>query len=198
MRDESMNKIFSLGLITVLSLAAVSAAHAESLYQEQTFQPLVSDRKAFRPGDSLSVLVFENASATATADTTTEKAGGLSLAAKAANYDKSVGINTREDFAGRGKIQRSGRLLAQISVVVQSVEPNGELNIKGEQIISVNNEDQSIRLEGRVRPLDISDTNTIPSSRIANARIAYIGDGLLAEKQRPGILNRLFSWLGLI
>ncbi|MES2538667.1 MAG: flagellar basal body L-ring protein FlgH [Pseudomonadota bacterium] len=185
--------------VTVLTIAsALGHAHADSLYQEQTFQALVSDRKAHRPGDSLSVLVFENASASATADTTTEKAGGLNLSAKASNYDKSVSVNTREDFAGRGRIQRSGRLLAQITVVVQSVEPNGELNIKGEQIISVNNEDQSIRLEGRVRPLDISDTNTVPSSRIANARIAYIGDGLLAEKQRPGFLNRLFSWLGLI
>jgi flagellar L-ring protein precursor FlgH len=49
-----------------------------------------------------------------------------------------------------------------------------------------------------VRPIDVTETNTILSSRIAEAKISYVGDGLLGEKQRPGILTRFLSWLRIL
>jgi flagellar L-ring protein precursor FlgH len=185
-------------VLALVLLVSCLTGHADSLYQEHGFRPLVGDRKASRPGDSLTVLVLENASASASADTSTEKSGAIGLSIKNPSIDKAAAINLSDDFSGKGKIQRSGKLLAQITVTVQSVEQNGELNVKGEQLIEVNNEQQAIKLEGRVRPFDISDNNTVPSNRLANARISYVGDGILAEKQRPGILTRILSWLGLL
>lgn len=193
-----MKRTIYAGLLVTALLAIPLPSPAESLYREQDFRPLVGDRKAFRPGDSLTILVLENASATASANTTTEKKGELGMSAKTPMYDKNAAINLSDEFTGGGKIQRSGKLLAQITVTVQSIEPNGELNVQGEQLVEVNSEKQSIKLEGRVRPSDISETNTVPSSRLANARISYIGDGILGEKQRPGVLTRILSWLGLL
>jgi flagellar L-ring protein precursor FlgH len=95
------------------------------------------------------------------------------------------------------RTQRAGRLLAQITVSVVALEPNGDLQIAGEQLLEVNNEKQMIRLEGHVRPQDIGENNAVVSNRIANASIHYVGDGVLAEGQRPGWITRVLTWMGL-
>ncbi len=186
-------------LVSLLSLFAAGAA-AEGLYREASFRSLTSDHRAYRPGDVLTVLVLENASASASANTTTEKRGGIgvSVVAIPSARDRNVAIDLNEDFAGKGSINRSGRVLAQLSVTVIALAPNGDMIVAGKQLIEVNDERQSIALEGRVRPVDVGESNTVLSSRIADAKITYVGDGVLAEKQRPGILTRILSWLGIL
>ena len=103
----------------------------------------------------------------------------------------------REDFTGGGQIQRSGKLLAKLAVIVQNVDEHGNLSIAGEQEIRVNNEQQRIALSGIVRPEDIGPDNTIASWRIAEARIDFKGEGVLARKQSPGLLTKLFDLFGL-
>ncbi|TMG75878.1 MAG: flagellar basal body L-ring protein FlgH, partial [Betaproteobacteria bacterium] len=103
-----------------------------------------------------------------------------------------------EDFKGGGKIERAGKLLGRITVAVQSVEANGNLRVKGDQEIFVNEEKQRISVEGSVRPQDILTDNTVLSTRLGQAKIEMIGQGLLAEKQKPGILTRFLSWLGIL
>lgn len=182
----------------VFSMMFLVPAWADGLYQPGQFQSLTSDRRAYRPGDILTVQIVENSSAQTTADTKTEKNGAVNLALKTPSIDKSAAVQLSDQFSGGGSIQRSGRLLAQVTAVVQSVYPNGLLHVKGEQTIEMNNEKQEIRLEGNVRPVDITDGNTVLSTRIADAKISYIGDGILGEKQRPGILTRFLTWLGIL
>jgi flagellar L-ring protein precursor FlgH len=193
-----MRRCFA-NLLVVACAALAPPAGAVSLFEETTYRPLTADRKAFRPGDLLTVLVFETASATASANTTTEKNGGLGFDLKS-NFTtpKGATLMLSEDFSGAGRIQRSGRLAAQLTVTVRSVEDNGDLLVSGEQLIKVNDEKQEIVLSGRVRPIDIAENNTVVSSRLADARISYVGDGVLGEKQRPGILTRILSWLRII
>jgi flagellar L-ring protein precursor FlgH len=146
------------------------------------------------------VLIVENASASASANTTTEKRGAVGVGIVAAPIipNRTINGEISDDFTGKGSINRSGRLLAQLSVTVKALAPNGDLIVAGQQLIEVNNEKQNIVLEGRVRPGDVSESNTVLSSRIADAKITYVGDGILGEKQRPGILTRLLSWLGIL
>jgi flagellar L-ring protein FlgH len=174
------------------------AASAQSLYQEGAFRPLTADNRAYRAGDTLTVLIVESSSASSTADTTTEKRAALGITAGITNRTEKANVGINEDFAGRGRIQRSGRLLAQITVQVIDVMPNGDMLVAGQQLIEVNEEKQEIRVEGRVRPVDVSESNTVLSTRIADAKILYVGDGLLGEKQRPGILTRFLSWLRIL
>jgi flagellar L-ring protein FlgH len=185
-------------LLALVLAAAVLPAAAESLYRPGEFQSLVSDRRAYKPGDVLTVQVFENSSAQSSADTTTKKNGALALALQTPAINKAAGAQLSDDFAGTGRTQRSGRLLAQFTVTVQGVDANGLLLVKGQQLIDVNEEKQEIRLEGKVRPVDIAENNTVLSTRIAEAKISYLGDGVLGEKQRPGILTRILGWLGIL
>lgn len=180
-----------------LTLASALAA-AQGLYREESFRPLTADYRAQRVGDVLTVLVIENASASASADTSTEKSASVALGVTGPSTNKNATADLSEQFNGGGRIQRSGRLLAQLTVSVVGVLPNGDLMIAGEQRIEVNSETQHIRLAGRVRPVDITEANAVLSSRIADAKITYIGDGILGEKQRPGILSRILSWLRLL
>lgn len=189
----------TFALCTILA----GAAMAEDLYRHEQFQSLIGDDRAKRVGDILTILIYEDAKATATAGTATNKSAESGLGG---NANKSTGLigsgsagwETSEGFQGKGSIQRTGNLVAQISVTVESVTPSGELLVKGEQLIEVNGEKQEIRIEGRVRPRDIGNNNTVISSRLADAKISYIGDGILAKGQRPGWFTRLLSWLGLV
>jgi len=186
---------------TLLILYATFSTHvvADNLYRENGFRSLVSDHKARQVGDSLTVLIYENSSAATSADTSTDKSDGVGAGfSSSSTSDKFLKFQLSNNFKGQGKSQRSGKLLAQITVTVHALDDNGELLVKGEQLLEVNNEKQQILLEGRVRPQDISDTNTVLSNRLANARISYVGDGILAEKQRPGLIGRFMTWLGLI
>lgn len=189
-------------LASLLALFAAGAL-AEGLYREDSFRALTTDNRAYRPGDVLTVLVVENASATASANTTTEKKGGIGVAVTVPtpilrSGGGSASLDLNDSFAGTGSINRSGKLLAQISVTVRTWAPNGDLIVAGEQLIEVNGEKQRILLEGQVRRSDISESNTVPSTRLADAKITYVGDGILAEKQHPGILTRILSWLGIL
>lgn len=192
-----MKKLIGLHVLAVALSSCVLTATADSLYREDKFQPLVSDRKAYRVGDSITVLVLENASASASADTSTDRNSSLGMSIKNPVYDKNVAAGLNDDFAGKGKVQRSGKLLAQLTVTVESVEANGDLNVKGDQLLEFNDEKQAIKLEGRIRRADISEANTVPSNRLANARISYVGDGILGDSQKPGIFTRILRWLGL-
>jgi flagellar L-ring protein precursor FlgH len=87
-------------------------------------------------------------------------------------------------------------MLAQMTVTVTSVGANGDLFVTGEQLLEINADKQRIKVEGRVRPLDISDTNTVLSYRLADARISYLGDGELANHQHQGFWSRLFTMAG--
>ena len=187
----------------MVSLLCAANAGSETLFDESKFQSLTAVRRAAAPGDVITVLIIENASASSSADTTTEKSGGFGLGVSWTNTNNRPDAvaakgNLSEDFAGKGRIQRSGKLVAQITVTVKEVYPNGDLAVAGQQLIVVNGEKQQIVLSGRVRPVDIGETNTIVSTRLADAQITFVGDGLLAERQRPGIISRFLSWLGVL
>ena len=173
-------------------------AWAGSLYDANEYHPLAADNKAWRVGDNLTVLVIENAQASASANTSTNKEGSLSGNLKSTNSNHTGLLDLTEDFKGGGTVTRTGKLLAQVTVSVQAIQPNGDLDVKGEQLIELNNEKQHIALEGRIRPQDIANDNTVPSTRVSNTRISYVGQGVLGEKQRPGILTRFLTWLRIL
>lgn len=185
----------SVGLLLVLSCFG---SQAENLYQAEQFRALVADKRAYRVGDNLTVLVYENASATATAGTSSDKSIGINYSVAANNTNHQGALSAGDEAQGKGRIQRSGKLLAQITVTVKAIEPSGLLAVSGEQLIAVNDETQEIKLEGKVRPIDIGENNTIISSRLSDAKISYIGEGILGDRQRPGIITRILNWLGLI
>jgi len=191
--------MYSWGRLLILFLLILSqAAWAESLYKHEDYKALTADRRAHQVGDILTVQVLESSSASATAGTRTDKSNDAGIKFLSPNNQKNYSAGIQDNFDGSGKIARTGKLLAQLSVSIVGIDRNGDLRIKGEQDIEINGEKQSINIEGRVRQKDIDEGNTILSSRIADAHITYVGDGVLGETQHLGWLSRLIGILGLL
>lgn len=186
-----------LALIALVLGIASFAVQAESLYDPSLYRSLGTDRKAARIGDVLTIQVVEASSATSSADTSTGRKTGIDAEFSLSRRPTtSASLDVEGDFEGGGKTQRSGRLLAQMSVNVVDIAPNGDLYVKGDQLLTVNDEQQKIHVKGRVRPQDISPANVVLSTRLAEAEIIYVGEGELAGRQRPAWWNRFLNWLG--
>jgi flagellar L-ring protein precursor FlgH len=182
----------------VLAVAFASPAPAQSLFQESSWRGLTADNKAFRPGDVLTVQVFENSSASTSADTGTRRKNNVNAElSHSAGRAAQTAIGVGGDFDGGGRTQRANRVLITLSVSVKEVMANGDLRVAGEQMLLINEERQRVTLEGRVRPQDISDGNVVLSTRLAEARITYLGQGELSERQQRAWWRKLLDWAGL-
>lgn len=184
----------------VLGLAALGgagAACATSLYEAKSFQSYTSDLRPRRVGDLITVMVYETSSATTVANTSAGREGAVAADARAPGKGYALGARSSNQLDGRGRTEREGRVLAQITVAIQEITAHGDLLVAGEQLLEVNNEKQQIRVEGRIRPQDVSDANVVLSTRIASAKISYAGQGDLADVQRPGWWQRVLTTFGL-
>lgn len=173
-----------------------------SIFKAQMANSIYSDVKARRVGDIITVMLQENTSARKSAGTTTSREventvdpivglGGLPI--NIGNQAIQFGLETENEFTGDASANQSNNLTGNISVTVIQVLPNQNLVVRGEKWLTLNNGDEYLRLTGIVRPADISPTNEIVSTKIANARIQYSGTGTFANAQQQGWLTRFFS-----
>ncbi|HEC20398.1 MAG TPA: flagellar basal body L-ring protein FlgH [Gammaproteobacteria bacterium] len=176
-----------------------------SIYRAGFGVALFEDTKAVHVGDIITIILREQTNASKKASTTTAKESAVDMATptlfgagvKYRGQDiLSASIDAKRDFKGEGDSTQSNSLTGQISVTVADVLPNGNLVVRGEKLLTLNQGSEHIRISGIVRPTDISPDNTVLSSQVANARIIYGGQGVLAEANSKGWLQRLFdgSW----
>jgi flagellar L-ring protein precursor FlgH len=122
-------------------------------------------------------------------------AAAAKLLPRGFNGDSIVKATTSREYKGDGATDRTGTLTASITVKVVAVDANGNLYVRGDKVISVNQEDQYIVLSGVVRPEDIASDNSVASNRLADARIDYYGRGSVGDKQRMPLVHTLFDYV---
>ena len=165
------------------------------------YQPLFEDRRPRNVGDTLTILLQENVSASKSSSANASKGGsaGLSFSAMPRFMSGLFGgdraetaIEGSNDFNGKGGAAAKNTFSGTITVTVKQVLENGNLLVVGEKQIAINQGTEFIRFSGVVNPRTISGSNTVVSSQVADARIEYVGSGYINEAQQMGWLQRLF------
>jgi flagellar L-ring protein precursor FlgH len=107
--------------------------------------------------------------------------------------DLGITITSANAFKAETDSAQSNLLNGIITVTVQKIYSNGNLAIKGEKWITLNQGSEYIRISGLIRPEDIDKDNQVVSTKVADARIYYGGSGPLAEANEEGWLGRFFN-----
>ena len=189
------------GFILFFALAGglIGPAEAEDLYKGSNWTSLAADRKASAVGDVVTVVILTNNSASNSVAKGSKRDTALNGSASfGTSFDKSVGLSFGGTYDGQGTSARTDRIAAQLSATVDRVLPNGDLLISGWQLLRVNGETTNVKISGRVRPGDIDGANLVLSSRIADAKIDYDGKGFVSQSAKPGLVTRIFRFLGLM
>ena len=161
---------------------------------------LFADQKATRVGEAVTILIVESSQASNDAKTSASRSSSIGFSASgnagsSSIPDINLGVNSGNSFDGQGGTMTRGNLRATLSARVDSVLWNGDLMIRGNRTITVNNEEQTISIAGIVRPSDIQADNSVYSFNISDARIAFEGSGIVARAQGPGWITTLLHWL---
>ncbi|MGN0922027.1 MAG: flagellar basal body L-ring protein FlgH [Cellvibrio sp.] len=167
------------------------------LFRQGYTNSILSDRRALRVGDILTVVLDESTQSSKSAGTSFGKKSANSLPAptlfNSVIDDLNTSISSDRDFSGSAKSSQQNTLRGAIAVTVHKVLPNGTLLVKGEKALRLNQGDEYIRLTGLVRLDDINHRNQISSQHVANAKISYSGKGPLAQTNQAGWLTRFFA-----
>ena len=164
-----------------------------------------TDQRARRVGDILTVTFNEIFAATKAQTAASSKADAFAvtlptglpniLTGGFATDDSGVNgggltAGTNRTFSGAGNAAQSNSFTGSLAVTVTRVFPNGNMEVAGQKEITLNNGNEYVRVKGIVRPEDISATNIVSSTRLADAQIRYTGSGHLADASKPGWLSQ--------
>ncbi|MBV1929332.1 MAG: flagellar basal body L-ring protein FlgH [Gammaproteobacteria bacterium] len=212
---KRLQSVYVFVVVSILSACTVIPEHSEpgyesvapvamvrpeqntgSLYQAGYDIVLFEDQRASRVGDIIQVLLVEQTNAAKTSKTEIDKDSKSSLSAPTVFGelldDLGLSVDSSSEFEGEGKSNQSNHLSGSIAVTVSHVLPNGNLIVQGEKWIQINQGGEFIRIKGIVRPSDVSSSNTVLSTHIADAKISYGGKGSLDEANVTGWVVRFF------
>jgi flagellar L-ring protein FlgH len=172
-----------------------------AIFQAGYDVPLFENAVAHRVGDTVTINLIESTAAQKSSSTSTSKStsadlsaplfGGTPLAIN--GHEISAGLDNSRTFDGSGDSSLSNKLQGNVTVTVAKRLSNGNLVVRGQKWIEINQGREYVRIQGVIRPIDIQPDNTIASYKVADAFIAYGQRGALADANRPGLLSRFFN-----
>lgn len=173
-----------------------------AIYQAGRDIALFENAVARRVGDTVTINLIESTAAQKSSSTTTSKATsaelpGPKLLGRPVTVNGTpildMGLDGKSSFDGSGDSAQSNKLQGNVTVTVAKRLSNGNLVVRGQKWIGINQGREFVRIQGVIRPIDIQPDNTIPSYKVADASISYGGQGALADANRMGWLARFFN-----
>jgi flagellar L-ring protein len=176
------------------------AVSAESLWKNPSGYPtrnVFADHRAMNVGDIVTIIISETTTTSATRSSANEKSGSVSIGAGVGIFDflKAASASGSDKFNAKGSASSTNRTIGNVTVTITEITPAGNFILEGTQSIWQNRNEHKITFRGMCRPEDISATNTVLSTRVADATVRFDGKGPLNAKQRQGILTQIFNIL---
>lgn len=171
-----------------------------AIYQPESVRLILyEDRRARYVGDTITIVIEENTSASKKSSGSASRTGSTELTVPTISgvpfktfQGMDISADSKTSFAGKGDAASNNLFTGNLAVTVIEVLPNGNLLVSGEKQVTINQGTEFIRFSGVVNPLNITTTNTVSSTRVADARIEYRGNGYINEAQTMGWLSRVF------
>ncbi|MDP3577784.1 flagellar basal body L-ring protein FlgH [Methyloversatilis sp.] len=173
-----------------------------SLFQNASYRPSFEDRRARQVGDTLTVRIVENVTASQKSSSTANRSSsidgsitavpGMKFPGTVAENNFRIGAASEADFSGKGGTEAANTFSGSITTTVAEVLPNGHLVVTGEKQIGLNHNVDVLRFTGTVDPLAILPGSIVNSSAVANVRVESKGRGPQHEAQTVGWLTRFF------
>jgi len=162
---------------------------------------LFRDMKARYVNDVVTILVSESTQAVASANASSARSSSMSagvdnlfgLEKRVGELPNMVSGSSKSTFNGKGSTSRATTVQTILTARVTDVLPNGYLVVEGKREVRINNENQLVILSGIVRPNDISKSNMVPSSAVAQMSVRVQGKGSVSQPIRPGWLFQILN-----
>jgi flagellar L-ring protein precursor FlgH len=170
-----------------------------SLFQTASYRPAFEDRRARQVGDTVTIQIIENVTASQKSSSTMNRNSSLDAAISALPMQSAaglgkfnVGASTTNDFSGKGGTESANTFSGSITATVIEVLPNGHLVVSGEKQIGVNQNVDVLRFSGTVDPRLVQPGSIVSSTQVANVRVESRGRGAQGEAQTVGWVSRFF------
>jgi flagellar L-ring protein precursor FlgH len=185
--------------VSQLPLPAPVAARPAtgSLFQAVGYRPAFEDRRARAVGDTVTIQIIENVTASQKSTSTVNRNSSVDSAVTALPFNSleglgklGVGASTNNAFSGKGGTESANTFAGSITATVIEVMPNGHLVVAGEKQIGVNQNVDVLRFSGTVDPRLVQPGSIVSSTQVANVRVESRGRGAQGEAQTVGWISR--------
>jgi flagellar L-ring protein FlgH len=177
----------------------VARATAGSLFQTASYRPAFEDRRARQVGDSVTIQIVENVTASQKSTSTVNRNSSVDAAITALPFNDlsglakfDVGASTNNNFSGKGGTESANTFSGSITATVIEVLPNGHMVVAGEKQIGVNQNVDVLRFSGTIDPRMMQPGSIISSTQVSDVRVESRGRGAQGEAQTVGWLSRFF------
>jgi flagellar L-ring protein precursor FlgH len=186
-------------ILILLVIIAILPIVAQSQFLQNASRSLFSDVKANKIGDAVLILIVEETKANNSANTDTKREskydGSVGFEAGTSGGTYSGNIGTGNKISGTGETNRNETIKSKLTAKVIEIDEVGNLKIQATRTTKINGEQQTITLEGLIRPVDINSENMVYSYNIMNLTLIIQGDGSLSEVQEPGLITKFLRYL---
>lgn len=170
-----------------------------AIYQASYSRPLFEDRRARFVGDTITIKISESTTASAANANKLDKSNSQKASVSSLSglpgkglLGIDLGATSSTAFSGKGSAANNNVFSGNITVTVIDVMPNGNLLVSGEKQLAIGEEQEFVRVSGVVNPSFVDFSNTIESSKVADARIEYKSAGQISDGQIMGWMARFF------
>jgi flagellar L-ring protein precursor FlgH len=190
-------------IIILTIMAGLASAQAE----DKLLKGMYADRTARDVGDLVTIMIEEQSSVQKDASDDSNKSvgGGMGfdfpgMEANGTSMWDALSMpewsaDASKSFSASGSKASSDTFSASITVYITEVMPNGNLLICGERKVNIDGDIIQFTLTGIVRPDDVSNSNTVLSSRVADALISYKTTGEFSKANKKGFFSKVLDWV---
>jgi flagellar L-ring protein precursor FlgH len=162
------------------------------------YAPLIDGHRARAVGDPVTIQLVESTTTSKSAGSKTQRGGDASITPPTAGplsflNPNALKAGSQSSFKGQGNASQTSSLSGELAVTIAEVRPNGTALVRGEKRLLLSQGQEWIQFSGIVRLADLDSESRILSSRVADARIEYAGNGSIQRASREGWLSRFFN-----